>query len=388
MRLTAYFAGAAGLYIIYRGLRRDTDPGVALLSTFLCFAGTSLYSAITGARWAEVVTFALVAALAFETARVPSIVVTYVAWLAAALLPVVARVVQGEESQSLFGADGGFFSLRPAAYVALVGTFAYFRQNPFWAAASLSLLLLWFVTGSNVSAAVALLAPGLALVIDWLRRRPLAAVAPLVAVAIVWNYWLMVQYTAGTIPKDAPVSFAAMVRQQADVHTRAPYIYPFAFPANVLFAWWEGVPVDRYDVLSAEPRREQFGLAIERGAERFLLDGWGPPGANDVGPFRWIDARRATLTFPLQPSSRDMTVAVLATARGGEPSTTTELTFELNGHAIGRAHVSPVTATEARLRIAASNVGRVLRAGYNRLSIVTSGNHRIAIHRVRITPAS
>ncbi|HUE89598.1 MAG TPA: hypothetical protein VMO26_26265 [Vicinamibacterales bacterium] len=334
------------------------------------------------------VAFTLVAALTFETARLKSNVIIYTAWIAAAIVPVVAHYVQGGAPPSLFGPDRGFFSLTPATYVALVGTFAYIRQNAFWAAASLSLLVLWFLTGSDLTAAVALLAPGLAQAIEWARRRPLAAVAPLVTFAIVWNYWLMVQYTAGTIPKDAPVSFAAMVLQQADVHTRAPYIYPFAFPANVLFAWREGVPIDRYDVLSAEPRREQFELTIERGAERFLLDGWGPPGANEVGPFRWLNAERATLAFPLQPSSGDLVVEVLATARGGAPSTATELTFELNGHPIGRAHVSPVTATEARLPVPAANVGRVLRAGYNRLSIVTSGNHRIAIHRVRILPAS
>ena len=312
---------------------------------------------------------------------------TYLGWIAAAILPVAVRYLQGAESASLFGADGGFFSLTPATHIALLGTFLLVRRDPFWATASLSLLLLWFVTGSDLTGAVALLAPGLAFVIDWVGRKPLVAVAPLVAAAIGWNYWLMVQYTAGMIPKDAPVSYASMVRQQADVHTRPPYVYPFAFPANALFAWQESVPIDRYDVLAAEPRRGRFELTIDRGAERFLLTGWGPPGANDSGPFRWLDAPRATLTFPLQPSAEDMTVEVLATARGGTPSTTSELTFELNGHVIGRSQVSPAAATEARLAIPASTVGRVLRAGYNRLSIVTSGNHRIAIHRVRIAPA-
>ncbi len=387
MRLTAYLAGAAGLFIIYRGLRRDFVPGVALLSALLCIAGTSLLSAVVAADWADVLAFAIVSALVFESARARSNRVTYAAWGIAALVPLVARYVSGAELHSLFGADG-FFSLTPTTFVALFGTLAYVRRHPSWAAASLSLLVLWSWTGADLQATIGPLAPGLALAIDWARRRPLVAVAPLVAFAIVWNYWLMVQYTAGLIPKDAPVSFAAMVRQQADVHTRPRYIYPFAFPANAIFAWWEGVPIDRYEVLAAEPRRDGFELAIDRGSERFLLDGWGPPGANDAGPFRWLDAPRAALTFPLQPSSRDMTVDVLVTARGDAPSSTSELTFELNGHAIGRAHVSPAAATQARLPIAGSNVGRVLRTGYNRLSIVTSGTHRIAIHRVRIVPAS
>jgi hypothetical protein len=386
--LIAYLAGAAGLFLIYRGLRRDVDPGVALLSTLLCFAATPLLSAVAGGKWLEVLAFAIVAALVFESTRLASTLVTGIAWVAAALVPVVTRVVQGPEPTSLFGADGGFFSLTPITYLALIGTLAYARQNPWWTTATLSLLLLWFTTGSALTAAVALLAPGLAVALDYARRRPLVAVTPLVAGAIVWNYWLMVQYTAGTIPKDAPVSFAVMVRQQADVHTRPPYVYPFAFPANAFFAWREGVPIARYDVLAAEPRREQFELVIERGAERFLLDGWGPPGANDTGPFRWIDGRRATLTFPLEPSTHDLTVEVIATARGDRPLPASELTFEFNGQPIGQAAVSPLAATEARLIVPGAHVGRMVRAGYNRLSIVTSGTHRIAIHRVRIVPAT
>ena len=360
---------------------------MALLSTVLCIAGTPLLFAVRRGDWADVLQFAMVAALLFESARVQSNAIRSAAWGSAALVPLVSRAVSGAELQSLFGADG-FFSLTPTTYVALIGTVAYARRSLYWAVASLSLLVLWSATGSDLLALIAPLAPGLALAIDWVRRKPLVAGAPLVALAVGWNYWLMVQYTAGMIPKDAPVSFAAMVRQQADVHTRPPYIYPLAFPANVLFAWWEGVPIERYEVLAAEPRRNRFELLIDRGAERFLLDGWGPPGANETGPFRWLDAPSAALTFPLQPSRDAMTVEVLITARGDAPSTTSELTFVLNGHSIGRAHVSPAAATNARLPIGGPDVGRVLRAGYNRLSIVTAGPHRIAIHRVRIVPTS
>lgn len=387
MRLTAYLAGAAGLFIIYRGLRRDFVPGVALLTTVLSFAGTSLLFAVRSGDRADVLGFAMVAALLFESARVRSNAIRYSAWGAAALVPLIIRAVSGAELQSLFGADG-FFSLAPTTYVALIGTVASARRNVFWAAASLSLVALWSGSDSDLLALIGPLAPGLAMAIDWVRRKPLVAATPLVALAVAWNYWLMVQYTAGMIPKDAPVNFAAMVRQQADVHTRPPYIYPFAFPANVWFAWWEGVPIDRYEVLAAEPKRDRFELIIDRGSERFLLAGWGPPGANETGPFRWLDATGAALAFPIQPSAADMTVEVLATARGDAPSTTSELTLALNGHSIGGAQVSPAAATNARLPIAGSNVGRVLRAGYNRLSIVTSGPHRIAIHRVRIVPAS
>ena len=105
-----------------------------------------------------------------------------------------------------------------------------------------------------------LLAPGLALAIDGVVRRPLVALAPLVVAALWWNHLLMAQYTVGLLPKDEPVSFGRLVQQQADLHTRSPYVYPFAFPANVWFAWREGLPVDKYDLL------------VARGAARGLRD--------------------------------------------------------------------------------------------------------------------
>jgi hypothetical protein len=244
------------------------------------------------------------------------------------------------------------------------------------------------MSNTSLVPALGLLAPGLAVIVDWARRRPLVAAAPLVAGAIVWNYWLMVQYTVGTIPKDAPVSFAAMVRQQADVHTRTPYVYPFAFPGNLVSAWRDGVPLTRVDALSIEPRRSFFDITFDRGADRFLLDGWGPVGSTSAGPFRPLAAERATMVFPLEHVQQDLDVRVLASARGDAASGGTELDVYINGHAIGRLQVSASGPSDGHLRIPASNVGRVLRTGYNRLSIVTSAAATAAIHRVRIAPSA
>src|SRR5690606_36747631 len=110
----------------------------------------------------------------------------------------------------------------------------------------------WSFGGRRSSSVLVMLAPGVALVIEFAVRRPLLVVAPLVAAALWWNHLLMVQYAAGMVPKDAPVPFAQIVRQQAELHTESPYFYPFAFPANVWFAWREGLPVGKYDVLSSE----------------------------------------------------------------------------------------------------------------------------------------
>ena len=214
---------------------------------------------------------------------------------------------------TLFSSWHGFLSWTPVAYVAVVGTFAYLRRSWRWAASALVILFLtawvngatldwaggWSFGGRRFSSALVMLAPGLAVVIEFVLRRPLLALAPVLAGAIWWNHLLMVQYTAGMLPKDEPVSFGRIVRQQAELQTRSPYWYPFAFPANVWFAWREGVPVDKYDVLSPETPRATFSLVFDRTAEKYLLSGWDVPGGDDWGPAWWIGGSPALMAVPL-----------------------------------------------------------------------------------------
>ncbi len=264
--------------------------------------------------------------------------------------------------------------------------------------------------GHGLTAAIALCAPGLAVAIDRARARPLVAVAPLVLLAIAWNHWLMVQYTVGLLPKDAPVSFADMVRQQADVHTRGSYVYPFAFPANLFFAWRESMPADRYELLAFEPRRQSVDAVMDRSMDRFLLDGWDAPGPDPLGPVHWIGRSRASIALPLtMSSSRSVDVVVTARARLEEPAVNANLALELNGHEIGRFVAPSAAPIEFRTTVPAAAVGRTFREGYNRLTFVSYGVHRVdaddhsvatatrlsgsrawpvAIYRIRITPAS
>ncbi|MGH9175204.1 MAG: hypothetical protein ACRD1H_12645, partial [Vicinamibacterales bacterium] len=271
--LAAYLAGAAGLIAVHERLRSEFPRSVSLTTTLVIFGGTSLFWSMTrAASFVEAGSFGLVAALALVSARL-RLGGAVVWFLLAAAAPLALRSVAGGSVDGtalsvstdwlshLFSSSHGFLALTPVAYVALVGTVAYLRRNFFWAASALAVLAIWLAvnalvpggrvadgpTGHGLTAALATLAPGLAFLIDRARVRPVLAVVPLVAVALLWNYWLMVQYTVGTLPKDAPVSFADMVRQQAAAHTRSPYVYLFAFPGNAWFAWREGVPADRYE---------------------------------------------------------------------------------------------------------------------------------------------
>jgi hypothetical protein len=101
-------------------------------------------------------------------------------------------------------------------------------------------------------------------------------------------------------------------------------------------------------------------------------------------------------------------VQVTASARIEDPTVEVDLALQLNGQDIGRV-VAEASTHDLGCTISAANVGRILRAGYNRLSIVNIGIRRadpsdarpagplaarsaevaypVAIYRIRIAPS-
>jgi hypothetical protein len=294
----------------------------------------------------------------------------------------------------LFSSRYGFLSWTPVLYLAAVGLLFYARQNPMWSVAALGVLFIsaWALGSSDAWPAVAgfggrpllsvlsVLAPGLAYLLELMRRRPVLAIAPLVAAPIVWNHLLMVQYTVGLLPKDEPVSFARLVRQQADVHARAFPLYPFAFPANVWFAWREGLPLDRYDVLALEPRAQSVDLVLDRSAERFLLEGWDGPTAEGEGAGWWIGEREATVAVPLTlPRSPVMRVSVTARSRLEEPVMEADLSVLINGREVGQFSPAADRPSESQFTVP----GSMFREGFNKVTLASRGAHRVDSSDVR-----
>jgi len=288
---------------------------------------------------------------------------------------------------TLFSSWHGFLSWTPVAYVAVIGTFAYLRREWRWAASALVILLLtawingatldwaggWSFGGRRYSSALVMLGPGLALVIEFIVRRPLVALAPLVVGALWWNHLLMVQYTAGMLPKDEPVSFGRIVRQQAELYTRSPYWYPFAFPANVWFAWREGVPVDKYDVLSPETPQASASLVFDRTIEKYLLSGWDVPGGDDWGSCWWIGGSPAVMAVPLALSDGDVIITVRSRTRFEEPPVQAALALEVNGQEVGRFDAGLPGAATATFQIPATVARRIFRRGFNQIAFRSLG---------------
>jgi hypothetical protein len=284
----------------------------------------------------------------------------------------------------LFSSRHGLLAWTPFVWVALLGTAAYARRRPLWAVPALLAFLLlvwtngsahdwaggWAFGGRRFTSALAAFAPGVALAVFAAVRRPLLVVAPVAAVIIVWNGLLMAQYQRGMLPRDEAVRFDAMVRQQAELATTPPFFYPFAFPANVWFAWREHLPVDRYDLLGSEPLRRELYLPLNDWGARFLLDGWQNGAGDPFGSRHYLVAPSGTIVVPLDvPPDADFAVDVEARAEGEPRGATTRIDLAVNHRSFGDLPLEIGAAKPARRAFVAPAGAKVWRRGYNRVTI-------------------
>ena len=182
------------------------------------------------------------------------------------------------------------------------------------------------------------------------------------------------------------MSFAQIVRQQAALATRPPFVYPFAFPANAWFAWRTGLPIDRYDVLAPEALRQSLDLAFDVAANRFLLEGWGARAADTQGELRWIEQKRAELVVPLDLLPGDTRVDVLARTRLLDPPVAVTLALLVNGQEIGR--FTPEAASPSRSSIVVPARAGVWRRGFNRIvfeKVDQDGPPPVGLYRLTVS---
>jgi hypothetical protein len=299
---------------------------------------------------------------------------------------------------TLWSSWHGFLSWTPVAYIAIAGTVAYGRRRWWWAAATVLIIFVsawingatpdlgagWSFGGRRFVACLVLLAPGLALIAERLLARPIIAVAMLAAVGVSWNLLLIEQYRTGMLPRDNAVSFAEIIRQQAEVYTRPPYFYPFAFPANAVFAWRTGLPIDRYDLLGAEAPREAIDVELEGSAGRFLLDGWGSPTGDQTGSAWWMASSPATLVLPLRlPDDRSIALTVTARSRLTDPVTRATVAVLVNGHEIGTFVAEAKAPSVATF---SSRKDGVWIDGFNRVSfVVREAFWPVSIYRIKVS---
>jgi hypothetical protein len=284
----------------------------------------------------------------------------------------------------LFSSRHGLLSWTPFVWVALIGTVGYFRRRPLWAVPALIAFAVltwtngsahdwsggWAFGGRRFTSALAGLAPGVATALAWFRGWRMAILVPAAAAVIAWNALLMNQYATGKLPHDEAVRFDVLVGQQINQQIKPPFFYPFAFPANVLFAWREGLPVDRYDLLGPEPLRREMYLPLNDWGARFLLDGWSNAGGDAFGSSHILAAPSATILVPLDvPSDRPFGIDVEARAAGEPRGAATRLEVAVNGRSFGDVPLEIGVAKPLRKTFIAPAGSKLWRRGYNRVML-------------------
>lgn len=284
----------------------------------------------------------------------------------------------------LFSSRHGLMSWTPIVWVALFGTIAYARRRPLWALPAIAAFIVlvwtngsahdwsggWAYGGRRFTSVLAAFAPGTAMALLWISRRPLLLLAPAAACVIGWNALLMTQYQRQLLPRDEAVRFDSLVRQQADLLVKPPFFYPFAFPANVLFAWREGLPVDHYDLLGSEPLRREMYLPLNDWGARFLLEGWQNGAGDASGSAHFLVAHSGTILVPLDvPSGVPFGIDVEARAAGEPRGGATKLDIALNGRSFGEFPLEVGAPKPSRLTFVAPAGAKIWRRGYNRVTI-------------------
>ncbi len=284
----------------------------------------------------------------------------------------------------LFSSRHGLVSWTPIVWVALIGIVGYVGRRPLWAIPAIVAFVAlvwtnasahdwsggWAFGGRRFTSVLAALAPGVAVVLFWVRRHPLMLLGPAAALFIAWNLLLMTQYQRQMLPRDEAVRFDVLVRQQADLVLKSPFMYPFAFPANALFAWREGLPIDRYDLLGPEPLRREMYLPLNDWGERFLLDGWQNGAGDSFGSAHFLAASSGTILVPLDvPPHLPFGVEVEARAAGEPRGATTRLDVSLNGRSFGDVMLEIGVAKPTRRTFIAPAGAKLWRRGYNRVTI-------------------
>ena len=249
-------------------------------------------------------------------------------------------------ADTLWSSWHGFFSWTPLAYLAFLAMFAYARRQRGWALAAIVIVLLmawvngstadwaagWSFGGRRFISVLAVLGPGIALIIHGLTRRPVVALSIVGGLAIAWNQLLLVQRARGMLSADEPVSFAQIIRQQAALATAPPFVYPFAWPANAFFAWRTGLPLSAYDLLGSEALRSEIDLQMTADASRFFTMGWGGRVSDPFGELYWIDGQTAELLLPLDlPPNHEVRVSWSARTRRLEPPEPATFALVING---------------------------------------------------------
>lgn len=209
----------------------------------------------------------------------------------------------------LFSANHGLFTWHPVLYLAVLGIPLFLKRDRLLG----SLLALVFFAQVYINGAVAmwwggsafgarrfdscmlLFAFGLAALITWIQKRPLAGVAVVLSVFVICNAFLLIDVRDNVLLSGEGITFDRMIDS---AYRRTGN--PFSFPANILFAWKYASTLHDYDQLGARLFNNVHIDVGSEGDEKFLGRGWGGREAGPDYAFRWAVTRESTIVVPLK----------------------------------------------------------------------------------------
>ncbi|HNV04105.1 MAG TPA: hypothetical protein PLE61_03385 [Vicinamibacterales bacterium] len=284
----------------------------------------------------------------------------------------------------LWSSRNGLFATSPVTYVAAVGLAWWaFRERSFGPLALAAFGLAVYVNASvedwwggaafgprRFDGTVPLLVLGLAASVEglrgWLARRPMAAIASLLAALVLWNVTAIAAALAGRFGGSVPQSFTDLSVDQARTLSRW-FGHPFSYPANLIYALREGVAPWRWDYFAfpmLADERQPYGRVDLGGQDEFYVTaGWHAPEADADGTtFRWA-ASTAEILLPLHHPA-PVTVQ-LRVRPFSPPGASPALAVRVNGRAYGPFPVAP-----GWQRVDFPTDAEAWRAGVNRVQLV------------------
>lgn len=259
----------------------------------------------------------------------------------------------------LWSSRSGLFATSPTLYLAALGLWPLWRRHRALAVAGvLTLVLMTWTNGavedwwagasyggrrfdSLIPFLVAGLAAAIAAVRPVLSRRPGLVATTLLFSLVVWNVSLLAVARAGTYRLGQIVSFADLGGAQAST-LEGWTGHPWSMPANLIFAWRNGVSPDRFDLLQpnrflGDPARPYGRVDVGLDDELFVSTGWYDAERDGDLTFRWAD-QEAEVLIPLDHAAPLLLQLQLRafTYDGAPPQS---LTLLVNGRVIGEREI-------------------------------------------------
>jgi hypothetical protein len=254
----------------------------------------------------------------------------------------------------LWSSRSGLFATSPAIYLAALGLIPLWRVHR--AVAVMGLLTLVLMTWTNGAVAdwwagasyggrrfdslipflVPALAAGIGVSSRLIARRPAVTAAGLLSLLVLWNVLLLSVARAGTYRIGQIVSFADLGAAQAS--TWHDWVgHPWSMPANLTFAWRNGVAPGRFDLLGpnrflGDPARPYGRVDVGGDDSVFLGSGWYGPERDGDLTFRWADDH-AEVLVPLAHAA-PLLVQIQLRSFEYDGASPQQLTLEINGHSV------------------------------------------------------